>query len=72
MQTDQRARGRHAGGTHTIRAKAGVVLATGDVSHHPQLRASLMPELLCPDSAVVASATGDDLSLAKNIGGDLT
>ncbi len=65
------ARLRRAGATTEIRARAGVVLATGGLSHHPELRRRLMPAALDKVSPVVDSATGDGLTLAGQVGGRL-
>ena len=54
-----------------IRARAGVVLATGGFSRHPDLRRRLLPASLDESSAVVESATGDGLLLAERVGGHL-
>jgi succinate dehydrogenase/fumarate reductase flavoprotein subunit len=54
-----------------IRARAGVVLATGGFSRHPDLRRRLLPASLDEFSAVVESATGDGLLLAERVGGHL-
>lgn len=59
------------GQTVEVHARAGVVLATGGISHHPTLRRSLMPESLGVPSTVVSSATGDGLALAEPAGGHL-
>lgn len=60
-----------AGETVEIRVRAGVVVATGGLSHHPELRQSLMPATLDDASPVVESATGDGLTLAEQVGGHL-
>jgi len=62
---------KRTGETAEIRARAGVVLATGGISHHPKLRGTLMPASLGALSPVVGSATGDGLSLAEHTGGHL-
>jgi succinate dehydrogenase/fumarate reductase flavoprotein subunit len=54
-----------------IRARAGVVLATGGFSCHPDLRRRLLPASLDDSSPVVESATGDGLRLAERVGGHL-
>ena len=74
LQTDGRITGavvEQAGTTTEIRVKAGVVLATGGITHHPELRQSMMPETLSKTSPVVESATGDGLVLAQQVGGHL-
>jgi succinate dehydrogenase/fumarate reductase flavoprotein subunit len=54
-----------------IRARAGIVLATGGFSRDPDLRRRLLPVSLDPSSAVVDSATGDGFHLAERVGGHL-
>ena len=54
-----------------IRARAGIVLATGGFSRHPDLRRRLLPASLGEFSPVVESATGDGLQLAARVGGHL-
>jgi succinate dehydrogenase/fumarate reductase flavoprotein subunit len=54
-----------------IRARAGIVLATGGFSRHPDLRRRLLPASLDQSSPVVESATGDGLHLAEGVGGRL-
>ncbi len=74
VQTGARVTGavlRCAGETIEVRARAGVVLATGGLSHHPELRRRLMPTALGNASPVVDSATGDGLTLAEQVGGRL-
>jgi succinate dehydrogenase/fumarate reductase flavoprotein subunit len=52
-----------------IRARRGVVLATGGFSHDPALRAALLPEVAGPLSAANPANTGDGLRLALAVGG---
>ncbi len=59
------------GARHRVRARAGVVLATGGFSRDPGLRARLLPAALDVELAVVESATGDGLRLAEAAGGHL-
>ena len=59
------------GGRAEIRARAGVVLATGGFSRDPELRRRLFPSALDDSSPVVDSATGDGLRLAGPEGGHL-
>ena len=59
------------GGTGEVRARAGVVLATGGFSRDPALRRQLLPETLDQTSPIVDSATGDGLRLAEAAGGHL-
>jgi succinate dehydrogenase/fumarate reductase flavoprotein subunit len=54
-----------------IRARAGIVLATGGFSCHPDLRRRLLPASLDGFSPVVESANGDGLHLAERVGGHL-
>lgn len=55
--------------TIRIRARAGVVLATGGFSHDPGLRASLLPENLSAASPVCRSVAGDGLRFGVDAGG---
>jgi succinate dehydrogenase/fumarate reductase flavoprotein subunit len=59
------------GAISTVRARAGVVLATGGLSHDPELRRRLFPAGLDRFSSVLESATGDGLYLAERAGGRL-
>jgi succinate dehydrogenase/fumarate reductase flavoprotein subunit len=52
-----------------IRARAGVVLATGGFSHDPGLRASLLPENVTAASPVCPSNAGDGLRIGVDAGG---
>jgi succinate dehydrogenase/fumarate reductase flavoprotein subunit len=61
-----------AEGSTTINSRAGVVLATGGYSHHPELRQRLMPPGLSVHSAVVDSASGDGVMLGEQSGGYLS
>ena len=56
-------------GSVEITVRAGVVLASGGLSHHSTLRQTLNPAELGNISAVVDSASGDGLNLAANVGG---
>lgn len=74
IKTGERVTGavlRQAGQTREVSTRAGVVLATGGISHHPELRRRLMPAALDPASAVIDSAAGDGLRLAEQVGGRL-
>ncbi|MDA9008990.1 FAD-dependent oxidoreductase [Alphaproteobacteria bacterium] len=62
----------HDGEQHEIATRKGIVLATGGLSHHPDLRANLMPPHLEKTSPVVESAQGDGFQLAETVGGSLT
>lgn len=59
------------GVTHTVRARRGVVLATGGFTRHAELRKSLSPALLSAHSPVIESATGDGVDLGRQAGGRL-
>jgi len=59
------------GNRREIRVRAGVVLATGGLSRHAELRQQLMPGIPDTNSPVVDSATGDGLALAETLGGHL-
>jgi succinate dehydrogenase/fumarate reductase flavoprotein subunit len=61
----------HGASTSEIRARAGIVLATGGFSRHPDLRRRLLPASLDASSPVVESATGDGLHLVERVGGHL-
>ena len=52
-----------------IRARAGVVLATGGFSNDPALRASLLPENVTAASPVCRSVAGDGLRIGVDAGG---
>ncbi len=52
-----------------IRARAGVVLATGGFSNDPALRASLLPENVSAASPVCPTNTGDGLRIGVDAGG---
>ncbi len=56
----------------SITAHAGVVLATGGLSHNAKLRELLSPPHLSHESAVAPGATGDGLALAQHCGGRLS
>ena len=61
-----------ADGSTTVSSRAGVVLATGGYSHHPELRQRLMPPKLSGHSPVVDSAAGDGIMLGERAGGHLS
>jgi|TARA_B110000503_G_scaffold85695_1_gene130412 succinate dehydrogenase/fumarate reductase flavoprotein subunit len=62
-----------SGSKHSqIDVKAGIILATGGFSNNTNLRKSLMPNNILEKSCVIESATGDGLSLAKDVGGRLS
>ena len=58
-------------GTLEVRARCGVVLATGGITHNARLRQQLMPASLAAETPVVESATGDGAMLAEAAGGHL-
>jgi succinate dehydrogenase/fumarate reductase flavoprotein subunit len=58
-------------GTLEVRARCGVVLATGGITHNARLRSELMPASLAAETPVVESATGDGAMLAEAAGGHL-
>jgi len=58
-------------GTLEVRARCGVVLATGGFTHNARLRRELMPPSLAAETPVVDSATGDGAMLARGAGGHL-
>jgi succinate dehydrogenase/fumarate reductase flavoprotein subunit len=58
-------------GTHEVRCRRGVVLATGGLSRNAVLRSRLMPAALSPHSPVVETATGAGIALAEPAGGHL-
>jgi succinate dehydrogenase/fumarate reductase flavoprotein subunit len=54
-----------------LRARYGVVLATGGFVRHPELRSALLPQPTAEYSPVVESATGDGADLGRAAGGRL-
>jgi succinate dehydrogenase/fumarate reductase flavoprotein subunit len=58
----------NAGGLRDIRAKRGVVLATGGFSHRPEMRVKYLPKLAGTLSAACPSDTGDGIELATQVG----
>lgn len=60
----------HNGTETEIRASKGVILATGGVGHHPQLRAQFFPQGT-PDSFAPESHTGDGIQAGMALGAAL-
>ena len=65
------ARLRTGGGPICVRARRGVVLATGGFAHDAALRRTLMPDPVPVDSMAVAENTGDGLRVGARMGGRL-
>ncbi|KPK06645.1 MAG: succinate dehydrogenase [Betaproteobacteria bacterium SG8_39] len=63
--------GARGAATETLRARAGVVLATGGFSHDAPLRAELLPPSVSAASPVCASSSGDGLRAGLEAGGVL-
>ena len=57
--------------TEMLRARAGVVLATGGFSHDAALRAELLPPNVAPVSPVCPANTGDGIRAGLGAGGTL-
>jgi succinate dehydrogenase/fumarate reductase flavoprotein subunit len=55
-------------GRRTIRARRGVVLATGGIAHNRELRARLFPEAARPHSLAPEGNTGDGARIAEQVG----
>lgn len=60
-----------ANGARRLRARCGVVLATGGFSRHPVLRRQLLPEPMPEHSPLVPTVTGDGVDLGLAAGGRL-
>ncbi len=56
-------------GPAVIRARRGVVLATGGFSHDPEMRARFLPPEASAFSATAEGGTGDGLRLGMGVGG---
>lgn len=62
------ARLRTAAGFMNVRARKGVVLATGGFAHNVKFREALMPQNAPPLSCAAAGNTGDGMQFAERIG----
>jgi succinate dehydrogenase/fumarate reductase flavoprotein subunit len=60
-----------AAGSLRVRARRGVVLATGGLAHNTRLRETFMPSPAPRHSMAVAEDTGDGITLAETIGAKL-
>ncbi|MEQ8394386.1 FAD-dependent oxidoreductase [Thalassobaculum sp.] len=58
-------------GPQRLRARHGVVLATGGFSRRPELRRTLLPEPVAEHSPLVPTVTGDGVSYGIGAGGHL-
>ena len=58
----------NAAGRRDVRAKRGVVLATGGFSHRPEMRVKYLPKPAGTLSAACPSDTGDGIELATQVG----
>src|SRR4051812_2397347 len=59
------------GGTLSIRARKGIVLATGGIGWSAELRERLLPPSAQRFSLAPTSNSGDGLSIAESIGGEI-
>jgi succinate dehydrogenase/fumarate reductase flavoprotein subunit len=57
-----------AGGKIRVRARKGVVMATGGFAHNETYRAKFFPDPVPPRSLAVAENTGDGLAIAERVG----
>ncbi len=62
---------RHKGDTLRVRARRGVILATGGWGHDPAMRAACMPEPTPQYSLAYPANTGDGVALAKGLGANI-
>jgi succinate dehydrogenase/fumarate reductase flavoprotein subunit len=69
LRAEGRVAGVRIGGAKPIRARRGVVLATGGFSHDAELRARCLPPNTGPSSAACRSNAGDGLRLGLSAGG---
>lgn len=58
-------------GPQNLRARHGVVLATGGFSRHPTLRRQMLPEPIAEHSPLVPTVTGDGIDFGRGAGGRL-
>jgi len=58
-------------GVKNIKARRGVVLATGGFSHNPAMREKYLPPDASPYSATWQGGTGDGIQIAESIGGSV-
>jgi succinate dehydrogenase/fumarate reductase flavoprotein subunit len=61
-----------AGGAQRVRARNGVVLATGGFAHDARRRTTFMPSPVPAHSMAVPENTGDGLAMAEKAGGRLS
>lgn len=74
LHSDQRIAGvkfHQDGQLNTLRARKGVVIATGGYGHHAELRKQCMPNPTPRHSVVCPTVTGDGIELAKRVGAQI-